>query len=375
MNSRILSARSLDNKAVNLAGSTVVVKNGSTGDDITSTLTRTETGDGTTAGFINFTVLGTGSFVLEIVAKDMANNTSAPTTRTIEVTTCVSAECGTVDPAFARPGDTKDVTITATGSNFGASTAVAFSCTGVTVNSVTANSATELTVNITVAADAANAACEITVTTGGSSFTCDDKFAITTTLPSCVSVSPASVEAEFTGDVTITLADIDVSGASDLAVAFGCTGVTVNSVTANSSTTVVANITVAADAVGGTCSVTVTGGATGSLGLICANAFTVVNIPCTISVSPSTVKTGIIFGRQYTITVTASAGCTFDATTTVAFSGKVTLVGTPVISGNTITAKIQTRPVILGGKGTNTLTVTTGAEVATATLTVTGLFF
>ena len=172
-----------DNKAVNLAGSTVVVKNGSTGEDITSTLTRTDTGDGTTAGSINFTVLGTGSFVLEIVAKDMANNTSAPTTRTIEVTTCVGAECVTVDPAFVRPGETKDVTITATGSNFVAGTTVAFSCTGVTVNSVTANSATELTVNITVAADAADAACEITVTTGGSSVTCDDKFAITTTLP------------------------------------------------------------------------------------------------------------------------------------------------------------------------------------------------
>ena len=57
------------------------------------------------------------------------------------------------------------------------------------------------------------------------------------------------------------------------------------------------------------------------------------------------------------------------------FDGNVTLVGDPVISGNTITAEIRTNPVILFGKGTNTLTVTTGAETATATLTVTGLFF
>ena len=39
-----------DNKAVNLAGSTVVVKNGATGEDVTSTLKRTDTNDGTAAG-------------------------------------------------------------------------------------------------------------------------------------------------------------------------------------------------------------------------------------------------------------------------------------------------------------------------------------
>ena len=110
-------------------------------------------------------------------------------------------------------------------------------------------------------------------------------------LPSCASVSPASVDAGFTGDVTITLADINLTGATNVAVAFGCSGVTVNSATANSATTVVANITVAEAAAGGTCSVTVTGGATGSLGIICTDAFTVVpRPPCTITVAPTSVQ-------------------------------------------------------------------------------------
>ena len=55
------------------------------------------------------------------------------------------------------------------------------------------------------------------------------------------------------------------------------------------------------------------------------------------------------------------AGCEFDATTTVNSSGQnVQLVGTPVISGNKTTTEIQTRTVILLGKGETTLTVKTG---------------
>ena len=267
-----------DNKAVNLAGSTVVVKNGATGEDVTSTLERVDTNDGTVAGSIDFKKVPVGSYVLEIVAKDKANNETAPSTRTSAVTVCsgVGPSCVSVDPTFGVKDTTLDVVIKAERSTFGPTSAVAFSCTGITVNSATANSATEISANITIAADAVDATCDVTVTTGAETVVCTGGFAVKTQLPSCASVSPASVDAGFTGDVTITLADVDVSGASNLAVAFGCSGVTVNSATANSATTVVANITVTEAAAGGTCSVTVTGGATGSLGIICTDAFTVV---------------------------------------------------------------------------------------------------
>jgi hypothetical protein len=367
-----------DNKAVNLAGSTVVVKNGATGEDVTSTLERVNTNDGTTAGSIDFKKVPVGTYVLEIVAKDKANNETAPTTRTSAVTVCsgVGPSCISVDPTFGVKGTTFDVVIKAERSTFGPTSAVAFSCTGITVNSATANSATEITANITIADDAADATCDVTVTTGAETVVCAGGFAVKTQLPSCVSVSPASVDAGFTGDVTITLADIDLTGVANIAVSFGCSGITVNSATANSATTVVANITVDEKAAGGTCSVTVTGGATGSTGVICdASKFTVVpKPPCTITISPSTVQTGFIFPRTYAITVTAS-NCLFDETTTVAVSGqKVEIIGDPVISGNTATVNIRTRPVILGGKGETTLTVTAGGETATATLTVKGLF-
>jgi hypothetical protein len=359
---------------VNLAASTVVVKNGSTGVDVTATLTRTNTSDGTPAGSIDFTNVPVGSYTLEIVARDMANNSASPVNLAANVTTCgAEPGCASVDPAFSLKGSTVDVVITGTNTNFGATSAVTFSCPGVTVKSATANSATQITVSITIAADAADAACDVTVTTGAENVVCSGGFEIKAELPECVSVSPASVDTGFTGDVTITLSSIDVSGLSDIAVSFGCPGVTVNSTTVTNPTTVVANITIAEDTAGGTCSVTVSRGS--SLAIVCQDAFTVLSAPeCSITLSPSTVSAGFIFPRFATITITGS-NCTFDDTTTVNISGKgVRTFGRPTISGSTITVRLFVRPRLFGGPfssaGEKTITVTTGTETATATLTV-----
>ncbi len=367
-----------DNKALNLAGSTVVVKK-STGEDITSTLTRTNSGDGTTAGTIQFVNLpGVDTYSLEIVLKDKANNQTS-SVRTVSVSTCEVPECGNVSPLVGQIGQTIDVVITGVNTNFGESSVVTFSCADVTVNSQNATSATSITANITIAAAAVDATkCDVTVTTGSQVVTCSEAFELST-LPvnvTCASVTPSSVTAGETKDVVIELENIDLTGVADVTVAFGCTGVTVNSSTVTSATEITANITVSATAQDCTGDVTITGAS--SVGIVCANAFTVNGVvppQCTITVNPSTVNTGFLFGRTHTITVTASAGCAFDASTTATFSGNVTVVGDPVISGNTATIEIRTRPVILGGKGVNTLTVTTGAQTATATLTVKGLIF
>jgi hypothetical protein len=369
-----LSIACTDNKALNLTGSTVVVKK-STGEDITSTLTRTDTGNGTPTGSIQFTALpGVDTYILDIVLKDKANNKTTGQ-RSVTVTTCEQPACAGVNPTFGRIGNTLDVVITGTNTNFGATSVVTFSSADVTVNSQNATSATSITANITIAAAATNATkCDVTVTSGSEVVTCAQAFELTTiTDITCASVEPASVTAGETKDVVITLTNVDLTGLTGT-VAFGCTGVTVNSSTVTSATTITANITVAKTAQACTGDVTITG--VSDVGVVCKDAFSVVALPpCTITVDPSTVKTGIIFPRTYTITVTAGESCVFDDTTTVSFSGNVTIVGTPVISGNTATVEIRTKPVILGGKGANTLTVTTGAQTATATLTVTGLFF
>jgi len=67
-----------DDVAVDLLGTTVIVKKANSGVDITPSLTRTNWGDGTTIGVITFTNLSSpGYYLLEIVARDKAKKSTA----------------------------------------------------------------------------------------------------------------------------------------------------------------------------------------------------------------------------------------------------------------------------------------------------------
>ncbi|MCX5894663.1 MAG: hypothetical protein NTZ51_02355, partial [Proteobacteria bacterium] len=312
-----------DNKALDVAGSTAVVKKGDTGEDITATLTRANTNDGTAAGSIDFTLVPKGSYTLTIVAKDKANNVSASTARTAEVTDCtgVIAACKSVDPTYGIIGETAVVTIMGESTSFGATSTVAFSCTGVTVDSVTANSATEIIAHITIAATAVEGKCDVTVTTGAEAVTCADGFELLTTPPlvaSCKSVSPAEGDAGKSVQVTITGENTTFDATST--VNFSCAGITVASVTPNSATQITANITIAATAADCTGNVTVQ---TGTETITCMNKFTVnatVVPTCTLTVSPATIKSGIIFPRIKIITITGT-GSDFSKSSDVKIAG------------------------------------------------------
>jgi hypothetical protein len=374
-----------DNKALDLKASSVLVSD-KDGKDITPDLgAPVIEGDGTTSGSITYPTVPNGDYALAITVKDQAGNTTKDN-RPISVTGSCVQECVSVNPSFVvltDPGSeqTLDVTITGKDTNFSNSSVVTFSCTDVTVVSANATSATEIVAKIKIAADAAEGPCDVIVKTGQLVVTCAAKFQKIKTIE-CTTVDPATAKQGTTTNVTITLVGIDLTGKSITKdnVNFSCTGVTVNSATVNSATEITANITVAESAP--ECpngDVTIKN--LSDVGIICTGKFSVPKPEelCTISIDPETVKTGFFFPRPYTITVTAADSCVFDDTTTVSFEGdaKVTIVGTPVIDKEkrTATVKIRTKPVILGGKGTNTLTVTTGAQTATATLTVTGLFF
>ncbi|MCX5896007.1 MAG: hypothetical protein NTZ51_09285, partial [Proteobacteria bacterium] len=323
-----------DNKAFDLANSTVTVQKGDTGEDITATLNRTNTNDGTAAGSIDFTNVPKGSYTLTIVARDKANNASASTARTAEVTECtpVIPACKSVDPTYGIIGKTLEVTITGENTSFATtgstvdSSSVNFSCTGVTVNSQTANSKTEIVANITIAATATEGKCDVSVRTGSETVVCDEGFELSKTPPaaSCKSVSPAegdagkSVQVTITGENTNFVTAGNTVGSSS--VNFGCTGVTVDSVTATSATQIVANFTIADDAADCTGDVTVT---TGTETITCTDKFTVnatVVPTCTLTVSPATIKSGIIFPRIKIITITGT-GSDFSSSSDVKIDG------------------------------------------------------
>jgi hypothetical protein len=131
-----------------------------------------------------------------------------------------------------------------------------------------------VTITATDAAGNSSAAVTKTVTIT----TCD-----ASVVPSCGGVDPTFASFNETLDVTITGVDTSfVQGTTS--VSFGCDGVTVNSTTVLSSTEVVANITVAADAAEGACAVTVT---TGPQVIECA--FEIVSDAPVCNVSPAAI--------------------------------------------------------------------------------------
>jgi hypothetical protein len=131
---------------------------------------------------------------------------------------------------------------------------VAFSASGITVNSVTFNSSTSLTANITVASNATTGAGNVTVTnpdggvgTGTGVFTVN-------AAPTVGSVSPSSDTRGSTYTVTVNGTGY-VSGAT---VAFSGFGITINSTTFVSSSQIQLNITIASSATRSARNVTVT---------------------------------------------------------------------------------------------------------------------
>jgi|GEM_PF-5701240 len=362
-----------DNVALNLAGSTVKVLD-TTGKDITSTLPApTLTGDGTAAGSITFTGTQIGLYTLDIAVKDTSGNITAGQ-KPANVTTCAVAACQGVNPAYSVKGNTLDVTITGQNTNFGATSVVTFSNADIIVNSATASSATEIVANITISATATAATSDVTVTTGVETVTCSQAFEIreSVTIPSCVSVSPSTVNAGDTTDVTITLQDVDLTKVKGpLSVSFGCTGVSVTSTTVNviSATQAKVSIAVAETAQNCTGDVTITGAA--DVGVVCKGVFTVKAAPplvCSLTISPSPFSNGIILPRirRFTITGTNSA---WTSSSTVTIQG-INLIIPLSRTASSITVLAIVPSKIRLAAGNKTVTVTTGTVVCTGTLVI-----
>jgi hypothetical protein len=289
--------------------------------------------------------------------------------------------CVSVDPTVAMPGSNIDLAITGVNTHFDSTSEVIYICPGVTVNSVTATSATTIIANITIAPDAPSSCCkncDLIVTTGTEVMTCQDAFDIVCPCATCQGVSPNAANAGATLDVIIELycGCFYLREAENLEISFGCSGITVNSVTATNSYDLKANISVDCDAPACTGDVAITG--VSSVGIICSSAFTVNGpLPCTLTLEPTSLRTGFFMPRIAQFTVAGSEGkcCEFDDTSTVTISGGVKVLSTEVISSSELRIKTLLPPVIMGGKGNKTVTVQTGDVTVTAALTVTGLIF
>ncbi len=329
----------VDNQAVDLSGTEVMVLDDN-GVDITGTLTRSDSEDGSSGTVIlgDFPD-GDGDYTLLITARDRWNN-KKEVSRSVSVSCeSKSSECIEVEPAFGVIGNTFDVNIRGSETDFidGVSE-VSFDCTGVTVNSTTVSSATEIKANITIADNAPENSCDITISTGFNVVTCNDMFKVFTEEPGppeCVSVSPSSGMAGAAEmDVTIEVDSSTVSGSTTVNssdVDFECDGITVldavltfdsngqtePSSTGNNKASVIATISISDDAQDCTGDVAVNLGNTET---VCNDAFSVgagMALCSLTGIEPQSIKAG----TRFRVITLSGENINYNRTSEISFEG------------------------------------------------------
>jgi len=247
-----------------------------------------------------------------------------------------------------------------TGQYFTGATVVAFSGTGITVNSFVVDLDTQITANITIAWDATLGLRDVSVTTPVGTGTGLNKYTVNAPTPTVTGVAPANGDRGETSK-TVTLTGTGFIGAT--VVAFSGTGIIVNSFLVDNSTQITSNITIAWDATLSVRNVSVTTpGGTGTKN----TAFTV-NAPL-----PTVTGATPIYGTRGDVGKTVViAGTGFIGATVVAFSATGITVNSFVVdNGLQITANIDISMVASLGAGDIVVTAPGGVGTGIGTFTV-----
>jgi len=245
---------------------------------------------------------------------------SGVTTNGVTFTVTAPPSLISISPASAAQG--ANVPVTLTGTNFAPNSTVNMSDSGVTVSGVKVVSATQITATFGITANATLGADTVTVTSSG--VTTNGVAFTVTAAPTLTSISPTTgvqgtnVPVTLTGTNFAGTATVNVSGS----------GVTVSNVQVVSATQITANFGIAANAVVGGDTVTVTSSGVTTNGV----TFTVTAAPTLTSISPASGAQG----ANVPVTLT---GTNFAANSTVNVSGSgVTVSNVQVVSATQITA-------------------------------------
>ena len=294
---------------------------------------------------VNVTIAGgatVGSSTITVTNPDAGNSTSG-SIFTVNAAPTITG----VSPASRDQGAVSQ-NLTVTGTDFvnGASLATVFSGTLITVNSTTYVNSTTLTVNVSISSSAATGTRTFTVTNGDRSTATSGSIFTVSGAPTVTAVSPTS-RGQGATNQTLTITGTNfVSGATT---AFSTNGITVNSTTFNSATSLTVNVSISGSATPGTRTITVTNGdgSTATSGSI----FTVNAAPTVTAVSPTSRGEG---ATAQNLTVT---GTGFQSGATTTFSGTgITVNSTTFVNATTLTVNVT-----IGGSatvGTSTITVT-----------------
>ncbi|HEY3826888.1 MAG TPA: Ig-like domain-containing protein, partial [Bryobacteraceae bacterium] len=274
-----------------------------------------------------------------------------------------TAEISQLSPNTGSQGQTLNVTITGTNTNFTQNVTIANFGQGISVNTLTVNSLTSATANITVAANAAAQENSVTLTTLGETATAVNAFTVVSTTPIIDFINPTFLSQGQSGNISITSSFTSFINGNTQA-SFGA-GVNVISTTVTGAGAATANITVSPTAAAGKRTVQMTtnlGGGNQQVAIM-ANAFTINAGSAAISSATPTTPATIHQNDTDDTIVVVGSGTHFDATSVVAFCNGITPVQTNLNSPTQLTVIVNVSAnATLGACGA---TVTTGGEIAT----------
>jgi sporulation-control protein spo0M len=261
-----------------------------------------------------------------------------------------------INPSSLAQGATSNIAITGQYTHFSASSSVSFGA-GIVVNSVTFNSTTSLTANITVSPTASAGSNNVQVTTGSEIVVSTNGFTITAGPAVLLSITPNNA-GQGASSVSIAIVGQNTNFSRTNSVANFGSGITVNSLTVNSTTSATAVITISASAAtGARTPVMTTGGENAQL----ANGFTVnAATPVITSVTPSS-------GQQQqtlaSVAVLANFTHFVQNTTTANFGTGITVNSVTVNNSTSATVSVTITPT--ANTGLRNVTMTTSGEVVT----------
>jgi Bacterial Ig-like domain len=264
----------------------------------------------------------------------------------------------TVNPNTGVQGQTNEnVTLTGQFTHWVQGTSTASFGAGITVASLTVNSATSATAVLNIDPAAATGARNVTVTTGGEVVTLNNGFTVTAGTPVLTTVSPNTGQLGQTNE-SVTLTGQFTHWVQGTSTASFGAGITVVSLTVNSSTSATAVLNIDPAAATGARNVTVT---TGGEVVTLNNGFTVTNgSPVLTTVNPNTGQQG---QTNESVTLTGQFTHWVQGTSTASFGAGITVASLTVNSSTSATAVLNIDPA--AATGARNVTVTTGGEVVT----------
>jgi RHS repeat-associated protein len=263
-----------------------------------------------------------------------------------------------VNPNTGKQGQQNlPVTISGSFTHFSSATQVTFSNPLLVAGPPSSITATSITVPMSIAPTAPVGPTNLTITSGAEVVTLPNGFTVTPGTPAITNANPNTGQQGQQNVLVSITGQFTQWAQGTTQVSFG-SGITVNSITVASVTSLTANVNISTNANPGSYTVTAT---TGSEVASLSNGFTVTTSPNVSSVAPNSGQQGAT-----NIPVTITGNLThFSASSVVTFGNTAVTASAPTGTPTATSVTVNVNITAAAALGATSVTVTTGTEIVT----------